>query len=892
MLVCALALAAFSSPPSHVDSDDWFSVYDVRIDHNLDNVPDLLGRSVRVRGRISLLSKGIVSDDVVAVVQDATAGVLVGRIASLGFAVGDSVAVTGEIRRLGNDILLAATKAYRVDSTSVLPIAELIPEKTIDLRPWYGKRVEATGYVVRMVNEQYGASVVLSRKGGLLVVRSPVPVTDASFPKIAPGDFVTVDGVLSAEQSDEAPWPRMIISSASHITPSIPIRSFFGWGLVVAAVVTALLAYLLLSFAVNRIRGFRERPYRAVFAQSGTPMILCSTNLKVIDANHEAARLLRKSSAQLTLRRLPQLFAVDPSSDIASIVADLPKGSKVTIEAGVPDGSHEGVALDITLSRAKLGKREYVLAVMHDVTRHADSVNQFRHFHEELLDGMPVEVSVLSPAGKYLYANGFGYGDETTRAWLIGKTDLELCQRLDYPQDVALRRRAHRRRASITKETIQFEEVVSVRGIERHILRTYQPVFEPNSSDVAAVASYGLDVTELISSRKQLDEARVAIDKAGRLKETFLQNINHEFRTPITGIIGFAEILEAEVPDEHREFVNLIERNGRRLMNTLNAVLDLAGLNNNEFDLNLQVLNIVDEVRQIIDTSKEMAEEKGLFLRLEAARTEVLGRVDQVCTTRVVQNLIDNAVKFTEAGGIIVEVDADDKFINIRVLDTGVGIDPEFVPHLFDDFSRDHQDGNGGFEGAGIGLGISQRLTELMRGEISVQSQPGEGSMFTVSLPRAFPARGRFDKGKPRLLVVDDSSDVKTMVNYVLDEHFAIDVATNFDDMDLLLLKRKYDGILMDLGIAKLPIVLEAATKIRESYDEIELPLIAVDEKLDRSRKTAVLDGPFTHYLAKPFKKGDLIGLMSSIISDLLYSGRAIGKVKEGDAADETDMGS
>ncbi|NNE33681.1 MAG: response regulator [Rhodothermales bacterium] len=320
-------------------------------------------------------------------------------------------------------------------------------------------------------------------------------------------------------------------------------------------------------------------------------------------------------------------------------------------------------------------------------------------------------------------------------------------------------------------------------------------------------------------------------------------------------------------------------------MNTLNAVLDLAGLNNNDFDLNIQVSNIVDDVRQMVDSSREMAEEKGLFLRIEPSRAEVLGRVDQVCTARVVQNLIDNAIKFTDAGGIIVEIDSDDEYVNVRVLDTGVGIDEEFVPHIFEDFSREVGAESGIYEGVGVGLGISQRLVELMRGRIRVQSQPGEGSMFTVSLPRAFPARGRFDDSKPRLLVVDDSSDVKTMVSYVLDDHFDIDVATNFDDMDLFLLKRKYDIVLMDLGIAKEPVVIDAIKSMRDSYDEIELPIVAVDEKVDRSRRETFLAGGFDHYVAKPFRKNALVALMSSIITDLMYSGR--GHVSSDAAGEE-----
>jgi signal transduction histidine kinase len=443
---------------------------------------------------------------------------------------------------------------------------------------------------------------------------------------------------------------------------------------------------------------------------------------------------------------------------------------------------------------------------------------------------------------------------------------------------VALRRRAHRRRAVSTRTTVKYEEVLAVDGGERHVLRMYHPVFEEADGEVAAIASYGVDISELKRSLRELDEARSEVDKVGRLKESFLENINEEFRAPISGIIGFAEILESEVPENQREFVNLIERNGRRLMNTLNAVLDLAGLNNNEFSLSPQVVNVVDEVKAVAEGCKDMVEEKGLFLRVEVSRPEILCRADQVCLARVVQNLIDNAVKCTDAGGVVVEIETDEVWVNIRVLDSGVGFDASRRSDVFDDFSGAKVDTTPFLEAGGIGLGITRRLVELMRGRIEVESELDEGSVFSVSLPRAFPRRGRYGIGLPRILVAETSSDSRTMIEYVFDSRLETRAVADVESFDLELRRMFYDVILIDTSIAPMSSLVEYIEQIRTRYKEHHVPVVAVDSKNVAQREEEFRSVGFDAYLAKPFKKQYLVSELSQILFDASFANSNAGE--------------
>ncbi|MDX1740832.1 MAG: ATP-binding protein, partial [Rhodothermales bacterium] len=508
---------------------------------------------------------------------------------------------------------------------------------------------------------------------------------------------------------------------------------------------------------------------------------------------------------------------------------------------------------------------------------------EFKQFHEQLLDGIPMEVAVLTPSGKYVYTNNkVGFG-QISLDWLAGKSDLELCRKLGISTDIALRRRAHRRRAITGEEMVDFEEEVELRGEVRHYVRTYVPIAVGPGQEVAAVATYGFDITELKKARIQLDAAQDEVEKVGQLKEAFLENINQEFRKPITGIIGFAEILQGEVSDEQREFVGLIERNGRRLMNTLNAVLDLAGLSNNEFDLNPQVLNIVDEVNQIISESRISAEEKGLFLKIESSDSEILTRADQACLTRVIQSLVDNSIKYTDAGGVIVELDENDEHITVRVLDTGMGIDLSLVSSDLEDLAIEEYDRAHSTRGTGIGLGITKRLVELMNGTITVESDK-EGSMFAVTLPRAFPSIGKGTSARPRLLLADNSVDVHMMVGYVLQDYFQIDIAEDIETLYRQTRRSQYDVVVVDLGLSAYRAVVDVTEKIRSRRSYKEVAFVALEEQGRRTDRQQVLSDGFDYFLAKPYKRAEILNLLSRVMAD-----RVDVELEEDDFPDSID---
>ena len=184
-----------------------------------------------------------------------------------------------------------------------------------------------------------------------------------------------------------------------------------------------------------------------------------------------------------------------------------------------------------------------------------------------------------------------------------------------------------------------------------------------------------------------------------------------------------------------RRIFSLIERSGQRLLTTLNSILDLSTFEAGTRRPNLEPLDVAEEVREKGRLLRPLVEEKGLQLHISASSSEIYAYLDFVFLDRILNNLIGNAIKFTEQGHVVVAVRAVAEHIKIEVSDTGVGISEAFLPHLFDGFTQESVGTARAYEGLGLGLTITKHLVELMGGQIEVESTRGHGSRFTLTFP-------------------------------------------------------------------------------------------------------------------------------------------------------------
>jgi len=252
----------------------------------------------------------------------------------------------------------------------------------------------------------------------------------------------------------------------------------------------------------------------------------------------------------------------------------------------------------------------------------------------------------------------------------------------------------------------------------------------------AALAQAQIARREAEAARADAESARAQAEEMARLKSAFLANMSHEIRTPLTAIIGYAQVLGEEVSEDQRGLVRPIEHGGRRLLDTLNSVLDLARLQAGRFDLRIEAVDLAEEAHALGDLLRPLAHAQGLALVVNAPVGGLVASADRSALQRVMTNLVSNAVKFTDAGRITISADADEARVRLRVHDTGRGIGPDFLPKLFEEFRQESDGLTRSHEGSGLGLAITRHLVQLMDGAIDVESTVGQGSVFTVTLDR------------------------------------------------------------------------------------------------------------------------------------------------------------
>ena len=249
------------------------------------------------------------------------------------------------------------------------------------------------------------------------------------------------------------------------------------------------------------------------------------------------------------------------------------------------------------------------------------------------------------------------------------------------------------------------------------------------------------DVTERKEREARLREAKEEAQEANRMKSVFLANMSHEIRTPLTSMIGFAEVIGDEVADDEEgpipRFAGLIEESGHRLMETLDAVLNLSKLETGEMELSAEEVCLTDEVEETAELFAPQAEEAGIDLQVQTPDRSLQGRADPGGLRIVLRNLISNALKYTEEGSVWVRAEQRNGGAAIEVEDTGIGMEPDETSALFEAFRQESEGMSREYEGSGLGLAVTKRVVDQMSGTIEVATEKGTGSRFTVHLPVA-----------------------------------------------------------------------------------------------------------------------------------------------------------
>ena len=499
-------------------------------------------------------------------------------------------------------------------------------------------------------------------------------------------------------------------------------------------------------------------------------------------------------------------------------------------------------------------------------------------YFEQLYESIYFPIKVIDEGGKVVYVN---------QAFIL-QWEYSLPELKEYSvfTDVELKRNGI---ITSIKETFKSKGYCFVENYSDTLLKSKSitiPVFRTKLfhcflKEKNYIVFLHEDQTEIYLAEEEVRKARDANKEAERLKNTFLNVLSHELRTPLNIILGYSSLIRESMSDkleeEDKVYLDNLHSGSERLFKSITQMLEFAQLEAGTYNLNYETANLISVINNCVNDIKKEADNKKLEIKKQIEQENIYVDVDVNCLENAVNNILNNAVKFTRQGFVEIETNiiVERELVLCKIKDSGVGISTEYMDHLFRPFSQEDLNIGRNYEGNGLGLALSKRFIEKMGGSLLVDSIKGVGSTFTFTLPLSQNVASKIkqkDIAKTKItsnkiLMLDDSGESQDLIVAFLKKTHSVE-SYSFREFKLeLLRKQDYSKIMFDVNPARWEQGLIICRDIKR-IDPFKRPIIILSSEFFEEKIKSFYEAGASKFLVKPFSKYELVKALEEFTAE------------------------
>jgi len=617
-----------------------------------------------------------------------------------------------------------------------------------------------------------------------------------------------------------------------------------------------------------------ESRYRSIFHGSPDGIMITDEETKMIMfANPTQCEMLGYTEDELKTMTIAGIHHADTLQETLAEFESLAQGKKTNgenIQCLRKNG--EIFYADIASSFMTINGRKCLVGFFRDITKRRqaeEALHKSNAYLENLINYANTPIIVWDPQFHITRFNhAFEHLTGCNEAEVLGKSIDVLFPPSQVSHAMSL---IHKTLSGERWETVEIEILHRDESI-RTLLWNSATLFAPDGYTPTATIAQGYDITQRKQAEVSLKEALVKAEASNRLKTAFMNNISHEVRTPLNGIMGFGSLLtDPNLSTEERQQYNqFLKVSGNRLINTITDYMDISLVASGNIDARLKPVNVHDLMKELQAKFQDSCNIKNLALNLTipGEQERFMLNTDAELLRKIISCLLDNAIKFTSLGSITFGYSVKSNAIGFFVIDTGIGIAPEAQERIFEPFMQENITNTRGHEGSGLGLSIIKGFLMLLGSEIRLESVKGHGASFFFSLPMepgsteenepiAPPVR-QAEIIRPVVLVAEDDLSNDLYMEIIL-KSFASVVFKSANGKEAVAMCQLHPEISLVLMDLKMPVMdgFEATRQIKSFRKE--LPIIAITAYAFSKDKKKALEIGCDDFLSKPVSKHDLL---------------------------------